>query len=114
MGSEMCIRDSLAVGQGRFAALLPGLAVWALATDILWPSQQRRILEQLAEARGIALALTASFMFCGIGVGTFVAGQIYPLHGFRGLLLTSLGFLLLALFSLQRSKRTATAPPLPA
>lgn len=104
----------LALGQGRFVALLLGLVVWALATDILWPSQQRRILEQLAEVRGIALALTASFMFCGIGVGTFVAGQVYPRHGFQGLLLTSLAFLLLALFSLQRSRRTATAPPLPA
>lgn len=90
-----------------FGGLLLALVIWALATDIVWPSQQRRIVELMPEQRGIALALTASFMFAGIGTGSAVAGWLYSIVGYIGLLLTSLLFLLLAFFSLQFSERRA-------
>lgn len=87
-----------------FGGLLLALVIWALATDIVWPSQQRRIVELMPEQRGIALALTASFMFAGIGTGSAVAGWLYPLVGYIGLLLASLLFLLLAFASLRFSE----------
>lgn len=90
----------LAVIPRQFGGLLLALVVWAVATDIVWPSQQRRIVELMPEQRGIALALTASFMFCGIGVGSAAAGWIYPVFGYIGLLLASFMFLLMALVSL--------------
>ncbi len=80
--------------------LFPALTVWAFATDSLWPSQQRRIIELAPERRGVALALTASFVFCGIGVGSAAAAWIYPRYGFAGLLCGSIMFLLLAVASL--------------
>lgn len=91
-------------------ALLGGLLVallfWAFATDLLWPSQQRRIVEiASARHRGIALALTSAFMFAGIGFGSAVASWIYPLMGFNGLIAVSALFILLALLSLRASEQ---------
>ncbi|AEB59544.1 MFS transporter [Ectopseudomonas mendocina] len=88
----------------QLGGLLLALVIWALATDIVWPSQQRRIVELMPEQRGIALALTASFMFAGIGTGSAVAGWLYPRVGYTGLLLASLLFLLLAFVSLRVSE----------
>ncbi|TWE02829.1 DHA1 family inner membrane transport protein [Pseudomonas sp. AG1028] len=93
----------LAVMPRQLGGLLLALVIWALATDIVWPSQQRRIVELMPEQRGIALALTASFMFAGIGTGSAVAGWLYPVVGYTGLLLASLLFLLLAFVSLRVS-----------
>lgn len=90
-----------------FGWLLLVLVIWALATDIVWPSQQRRIVELMPEQRGIALALTASFMFAGIGTGSAVAGWLYPAFGYIGLLLASLMFLLFAFVSLRFSEQCA-------
>ncbi|WP_287029166.1 MFS transporter [Pseudomonas sp. UBA6310] len=97
----------LAVMPRLFGGLL--LVIWALATDIVWPSQQRRIVELMPEQRGIALALTASFMFAGIGTGSAVAGWLYPILGYSGLVLASLLFLLLAFVSLRFSEWRARA-----
>lgn len=97
----------LAVMPRQLAGLLLALVVWALATDIVWPSQQRRIVELMPEQRGIALALTASFMFGGIGFGSAAAGALYPVFGYTGLLFASLMFLLLAFVSLRFSERRA-------
>ena len=72
------------------------LVVWAFATDILWPSQQRRIIELAPDLRGISLAVTASFVFCGIGFGSAVAGWVYPSYGFGGVLASSLLLMVLA------------------
>jgi MFS family permease len=44
----------------------------------------------IPKQRGIALALTALFMFCG--VGSTIAGRLDPVFGYTGLLLTSLIF----------------------
>ncbi|MFV3415470.1 MFS transporter [Pseudomonas sp. NY15436] len=97
----------LAVMPRQLGGLLLALVVWALATDIVWPSQQRRIVELMPEQRGIALALTSSFMFGGIGLGSAAAGWIYPVFGYTGLLIASLMFLLLAFASLRFSECSA-------
>lgn len=82
------------------------LVVWAFSTDLLWPTQQRRIVEiSTVETRGISLALTSAFMFCGIGFGSAVASWLYPLSGFYGVMISSVLFLLLALASLWTSER---------
>ncbi|RKP46119.1 MFS transporter [Pararobbsia silviterrae] len=74
----------------RMGWLFVVLTLWAFATDIVWPSQQRRIVELTPDVRGIALALTASFVYSGMGFGSAVAGWVYPVHGFVGLLISSL------------------------
>lgn len=91
------------------------LTVWAFATDLLWPSQQRRIVEMVPDQRGTALALTASFVFCGIGLGSAVAGRVYPMFGFLGVICVSLGFLALSAASLivSRASVAKIQPPVP-
>lgn len=83
--------------------LFVALTLWAFATDTLWPSQQRRIIEMAPERRGISLALTASFVFFGIGAGSAIGGWVYPHWGYRGLLVCTLAFLGLAGLSLRAS-----------
>ena len=86
--------------------LLTALVFWAFATDLLWPSQQRRIVElSSVRHRGIALALTSAFMFGGIGFGSAVASWIYPLAGFYGLAGISVAFIVLALLNLRLSEK---------
>ena len=107
-GMALLILDTLLIA---LLPKLPGLLLlalvfWAFATDLLWPSQQRRIVElSSARHRGIALALTSAFMFGGIGFGSAVASWIYPAAGFYGLVVLSVGFILLALLSLRISER---------
>ena len=104
----------LLVADMAMIILLPGklillyllLVLWAFSTDLLWPTQQRRIVEISSPAtRGISLALTSAFMFCGIGFGSAVASWLYPLFGFYGVMVSSVLFLLLALTSLGVSER---------
>lgn len=91
---------------GTLALLYLLLVLWAFSTDLLWPTQQRRIVEIASAAtRGISLALTSAFMFCGIGFGSAVASWLYPLFGFYGVMLSAVLFLLLALSSLWISER---------
>jgi DHA1 family inner membrane transport protein len=104
---------ALGAGPRSLGWLFLMLVVWALATDVIWPSQQRRVIEHLAEYRGAALALTAAFVFCGIGSGAAVAGWVYPIAGFPGLLGASFALMVLAvvcmLISAKRSPlRAAT------
>lgn len=96
---------------GKLALLYIALVFWAFATDLLWPSQQRRIVEMAdPQTRGISLALTSAFMFCGIGFGSAVASWIYPLYGFYGVMVSAILFLLLALVSLWLSERFRMQP----
>ncbi|UQY45773.1 MFS transporter [Erwinia sp. PK3-005] len=91
--------------------LLLALVVWAFATDMLWPSQQRRVVElSSTKLRGVALALTSAFMFGGIGFGSAVAAWIYPLAGFYGLTGISVAFILMALLCLRLSERLRKLP----
>lgn len=96
---------------GKLALLYIALVFWAFATDLLWPSQQRRIVEIAdPQTRGISLALTSAFMFCGIGFGSAVASWLYPLYGFYGVMVSAVLFLLLALVSLWLSERFRMLP----
>jgi predicted MFS family arabinose efflux permease len=72
------------------------LLFWAFATDMVWPSQQRRIVELSEELHGVALAVTSSFVFAGIAFGSAVAGWSYSHYGFHANLIGSLAQLLLA------------------
>lgn len=107
-GMTMLVVDMLIIMllPGRLVLLYIALVFWAFATDLLWPTQQRRIVEIASpRTRGISLALTSAFMFCGIGFGAAVASWIYPRWGFYGVMISSVLFLLLALFSLWLSGR---------
>ncbi|MCT6589683.1 MFS transporter [Pantoea dispersa] len=107
-GMTLLIVDTalIAVLPKALVVLLVALVVWAFATDLLWPSQQRRIVELASvRHRGIALALTSAFMFGGIGFGSAVASWIYPVAGFYGLIGMSVAFILLAMLSLQLSEK---------
>ncbi|HBR6910353.1 TPA: MFS transporter [Klebsiella pneumoniae] len=107
-GMTLLIVDTalIAVLPKALGVLLAALVVWAFATDLLWPSQQRRIVELASvRHRGIALALTSAFMFGGIGFGSAVASWIYPVAGFYGLAAMSVTFIVLALCSLQLSEK---------
>nr|WP_238593047.1 MFS transporter [Kosakonia sacchari] len=107
-GITMLVLDMLLlmILPGKLALLYLLLVLWAFSTDLLWPTQQRRIVEIASETtRGISLALTSAFMFCGIGFGSAVASWLYPLFGFYGVMLSAVLFLLLALSSLWISER---------
>ncbi|WP_436874102.1 MFS transporter [Kosakonia sacchari] len=107
-GITMLVLDMLLlmILPGKLALLYLLLVLWAFSTDLLWPTQQRRIVEIASAAtRGISLALTSAFMFCGIGFGSAVASWFYPLFGFYGVMLSAVLFLLLALISLWVSER---------
>lgn len=108
IGMTLLVTDMLLITllPAQLAWLFILLVVWAFSTDLLWPTQQRRIVEiSSAETRGISLALTSAFMFCGIGFGSAVASWLYPLTGFYGVMISSMLFLLLALVSLGISER---------
>ncbi|EPY4136434.1 MFS transporter [Klebsiella variicola] len=107
-GMTLLIVDTalIALLPKALGVLLVALILWAFATDLLWPSQQRRIVElSSVRHRGIALALTSAFMFGGIGFGSAVASWIYPVAGFYGLSGLSVVFIVLALASLQLSEK---------
>lgn len=107
-GMTLLIVDTalIALLPKALGVLLVALILWAFATDLLWPSQQRRIVElSSVRHRGIALALTSAFMFGGIGFGSAVASWIYPVAGFYGLAGLSVVFIVLALASLQLSEK---------
>ncbi len=108
VGLTLLVADMLLIMllPARLTLLYILLVVWAFSTDLLWPTQQRRIVEiSTVERRGISLALTSAFMFCGIGFGSAVASWVYPLAGFYGVMISSVLFLLLALASLWASER---------
>ncbi|RAU44033.1 MULTISPECIES: MFS transporter [unclassified Pseudomonas] len=101
----------LGAGPHRLGWLFAMLVMWAIATDVVWPSQQRRVIEHLADYRGVALALTAAFVFCGIGAGAALAGWVYPVGGLAGLMITSTLLLMLACACLLISARLKPLSP---
>lgn len=112
-GIALLVADMVVIAllPGKLALLYMALVFWAFATDLLWPSQQRRIVEMAdPQTRGISLALTSAFMFCGIGFGSAVASWIYPAYGFCGVMVSAILFLLLALVSLWLSEHFRTQP----
>lgn len=107
----MGIFGSLLVLPASLAILFAAMAVWPFVTDIVWPSQQRRMVELEPSLRGIALAFTVSFMFSGIAFGSVLGGLVYTGFGYAALLLTSIGLILMALGTLAYSRRAEGRQP---
>jgi predicted MFS family arabinose efflux permease len=103
----------LMLAPASLAVLFGALLLWAFATDMVWPSQQRRIVELSAELRGVALALTASFVFAGIAFGSALAGPLYARYGYHANLLGSLSLLLLATVCLRLPARRSNGSEAP-
>jgi DHA1 family inner membrane transport protein len=93
-----------------YPAALALLIVWATASDLFMPSQQRRMVELAPEARGLVLALNSSAIYVGMAAGSFTAGTLYPVFGLSSLPLASIGFLALAIAALALSSRAAAKP----
>lgn len=93
-----------------YPAALALLIVWATASDLFMPSQQRRMVELAPEARGLVLALNSSAIYVGMAVGSFTAGTLYPIFGLSSLPLASIGFLIFAFAALALSSRAAANP----
>src|SRR5258707_178274 len=81
---------SLLVLPISLTVLMAALVAWPFVLDIFWPSQQRRIVELEPAFRGLALAITASFLFTGIAAGSALGGALYPRFGFSSVLLMSI------------------------
>lgn len=107
----MVIFASLLVLPASLAILFSAMVVWPFVTDIVWPSQQRRIVELEPGLRGIALAFTVSFMFSGIAFGSVLGGLVYTGFGYAALLLTSIGLMIMALGTLAYSRRAEGRQP---
>jgi DHA1 family inner membrane transport protein len=98
--AERLLATSMTVLIGVFAALLilpistsillVALVVWPIMVDIIWPSQQRRMVELEPEFRGVSLALNSSFLFLGLAGGASLGGTVYPLLGYHSLLICSI------------------------
>lgn len=107
LGADLVV---LLLAPPSFALLFGVLVLWAFATDIVWPTQQRRIVELSAELRGVALAVTASFVFAGIAFGSAIAGTLYASYDYHANLLGSLFLLVLAAICLLVSAHYARPP----
>ncbi len=91
--------------------LLAALVAWPFVLDVFWPSQQRRIVELEPALRGLALAVTASFLFTGIAAGSALGGAFYPKFGLSSVLMTSIVLLLIGLGTLSFSVRAMKPKP---
>jgi predicted MFS family arabinose efflux permease len=89
------------------AVLVPVIVAWPFVSDMIWPSQQRRMVELEAPFRGLALALSSSFMFTGMSFGSALGGRFYALGGRAAVLGLTIGFLSLGLAALAYSRRAA-------
>lgn len=95
---------------GWYLAAVVLLIVWATASDLFMPSQQRRMVELAPAARGLALALNSAALYVGMAAGSFTAGALYPVFGLPALPLASIGFLACAFAALALSSRSAAKP----
>jgi predicted MFS family arabinose efflux permease len=107
----MSIFAALLVLPISLAVLLTALVAWPFVSDIIWPSQQRRMVELESGFRGIALALSSSFMFSGMAFGSALGGLTYTAHGFAAVLLLSILLVSLGLGALVYSMRTRGVQP---
>jgi predicted MFS family arabinose efflux permease len=99
---------AIAVGPRQLPVLYAMLALWAMAADVVWPTQQRRVVEFWPDQRGLALALTASFMFCGMGVGAALGGAMQVRYGLPGLAGAGTAWFALALLMIRVTRRPQT------
>lgn len=87
-----------------FAMAILGLIPWAVAVDVLLPSQQRRIVELMPHLRGLVLALNSSALFVGMAVGGTMASHVTALWGLKALPGVSIGLAAFAWVALQATK----------
>ena len=92
--------------------MIVALIIWPAMISIIWPSQQRRMVELEPGLRGIALALNSTFLFLGLAAGSFLGGVAYPLYGSDALLIFSILFTGIALTALAYSKRARALQPI--
>ena len=85
--------------------MLVALTVWPVMVSIIWPSQQRRMIELEPGFRGIALALNSTFLFLGVAAGSSLGGASYPVFGYNSLLISSIFLMIAGLVALAHSKR---------
>lgn len=81
------------------------LVVWALAQDLFYPSQLRRVVALEPEHRGMVLALNSSGLFAGVAAGSSLGGRVADTVGLVWLAPTSAILTILALAMLTISRR---------
>jgi DHA1 family inner membrane transport protein len=107
MGTMLPVFLALAVVPAYWWAPVLPLLVWALAQDVFYPSQQRRVVELEPEIRGLVLALNSSGLFAGIALGSFLGGRVAQASGVATLPVISLLLTALALTALTISRLAA-------
>lgn len=107
MGTTLPVFLALAVVPAYWWAPVLPLLVWALAQDVFYPSQQRRVVELEPEIRGLVLALNSSGLFAGIALGSFLGGRVAQASGVATLPVISLLLTALALTALTISRLAA-------
>jgi len=108
MGTMLPVFLALAVVPAYWWAPVLPLLVWALAQDVFYPSQQRRVVELEPEIRGLVLALNSSGLFAGIALGSFLGGRVAQASGVATLPVISLLLTALALTALTISRLAAS------
>ena len=83
--------------------LVAAMVAWPFFSDIVWPSQQRRMVELQPAFRGITLALSSSFLTAGMAAGSALGGVAYVSRGFAGSLICSMLLIALGLAALTYS-----------
>jgi DHA1 family inner membrane transport protein len=96
---------AMGVAPANAGAAFALLASWAVANDVFFPSQQRRLVELAPQARGLALALNASALYAGMSAGSFIAARVYASRGIAALPWASAALMLATLATLWASAR---------
>ncbi len=102
----IAVFTALLVLPASLAMLIAALIVWPFAADIIWPSQQRRMVELEPGFRGIALALSASFLAAGMAFGSAAGGAVFASRGFAAVLTLSILLIAMGLWALGLSVRS--------
>ncbi|WDS37764.1 MFS transporter [Pseudoxanthomonas sp.] len=95
----------------RQGALLVLLVAWALAQDLFYPSQLRRVVSLEPLHTGMAIALNSSCIFLGIALGSGLGGRLSDHVGLVALAPASAVLTGLAFVALAASRRLAADKP---
>ena len=89
--------------------VMAAMIAWPFFSDMAWPSQQRRMVELQPAFRGLALALSSSFLTAGMAFGSAVGGAAYTWRGYPAALVVSIALMALGLAALTVSIRARAA-----
>ncbi|GLU37624.1 MFS transporter [Pseudomonas sp. NBRC 100443] len=89
------------------------LLTWALAQDVFYPSQQRRMVELQPTHMGLALALNSSALFLGMSAGSALGGLLAKALGLWAVPWMSLGLVGVAQTLSAASRRQAARAAAP-